>query len=190
MFDLVPAARQMGALVGTVTDDQLTRPTPCPDLRVGDLIDHIGMFAVRFAESARKDTGDRSVPPRADLANLGADWRDRIPRDLVAMATAWGEPDAWTGATVAGNIEMPAEVVGLVVLDELVVHGWDLAAATQQPFAPEPEAIEGALAFASTFGAERDGSLFGPIVPVDEASPPIDRLLGITGRDPGWSPPG
>ena len=37
--------------------------------------------------------------------------------------------------TKAGPVEMPGEIGGLVALDEIVIHGWDLATATGQPFA-------------------------------------------------------
>jgi len=43
------------------------------------------------------------------------------------LAGAWQEPDAWTGMTVAGPVEMPGEIAGLVALNELVIHGWDVA---------------------------------------------------------------
>ena len=180
----------MIGLVTATADDQLVLPTPCPDARVGDLIDHVGVFAQRFRAAARKDTGDRSVPvPQPDLANLEVGWRERISDDLAALASAWGEADAWVGVTYAGSLEMPAGVVGLVALDELVVHGWDLAVATGQPYDAAPEEVEGAMSFVTSFDAPRDGTLFGPIVPVAEDGTPLDRLLGLTGRDPHWRPP-
>jgi hypothetical protein len=39
------------------------------------------------------------------------------------------------------------------------------------------------------FDGPRDGSLFGPVVPVAGSAAPLDRLLGLTGRDPRWRPP-
>jgi len=180
----------MIGLVTAMSDDQLVLPTPCPDARVGDLIDHVGTFAVRFLAAARKDTGDRSVPPpKPDLASLEVGWRERISDDLVALATAWGEADAWDGVTVAGSLEMPAAVVGTVALDELVVHGWDLAVATERPYEPSAEEVEAAMSFVTSFEAPRDGTLFGPIVTVGDERAPLDRLLGLTGRDPDWRPP-
>lgn len=84
---------------------------------------------------------------------------------------------------------MPGEVVGLVALDELVVHGWDIAAATDQPFEALAHEIEAAMRFVSSFGAPRDGRLFGPIVAVADHATPLDHLLGLTGRDPSWRSP-
>jgi uncharacterized protein (TIGR03086 family) len=122
------------------------------------------------------------------MANLEDGWRARISRDLLVLADAWREPQAWEGSTVAGGIELPADVVGLVALDELVVHGWDLAVATGQPMSPPAEEIDAAMDFVTSIEAPRDGSLFGPVVPVPADAPPLDRLLGLTGRDPAWQP--
>jgi uncharacterized protein (TIGR03086 family) len=190
MIDLEPAADRLGQVIAAVSDEQLTGPTPCPGQSVGDLVDHLSAFAVSFVGSARKETTGRDDPvPEPDLANLEPGWRDRVARELAALARAWKDPSAWEGTTYAGSIEMPAELVGLVALDELVVHGWDVAVATGQPYEPTVEEVEGATTFVTSFEVPRDGSLFGPEVEVDEAAPPFVRLLGLTGRDPGWRPP-
>ncbi len=189
MIDLLPAAQRTGELIRATVDDQLDGPTPCPGMRVGDLVDHLGVFATRFTASARKDTGDRSTPPPPpDVANLEDGWRERISRDLVVLADAWRTPEAWEGSTYAGGIEMPAAMVGLVAIDELVVHGWDLAVATGQRYEAPPQETDAATSFVTAFDAPRDGGLFGPVVAVGDAAPALDRLLGLTGRDPTWQP--
>lgn len=194
MIDLQPAVHRTIDVVTSVADDQLDRPTPCPEASLGDLIDHLGVFAVAFAAAARKDTAGRSSPPPPppppSATNLETGWRDRIARDLLTLAELWRDPLAWEGTTHAGGLEMPAEVVGLVALDELVVHGWDVAVASGLTYAPLPEEIDAAMAFVTSFEAPRDGTLFGPVVPVAADAPPLHKLLGLTGRDPSWQPPG
>jgi uncharacterized protein (TIGR03086 family) len=191
MIDLHPATQRTTSLVTSLVDQQLDLPTPCPEARVGDLIDHLGVFAVRFRAAARKAAEGRTAPPPPpNRSNLGPDWRDRIARDLLALADAWQDPQAWEGFTYAGGMEMPADVVGLVALDELVVHGWDIAVATGQRYEPAAQEIEAAMAFVTSFDAPRDGTLFGPIVPVADNATQLDRLLGLTGRDPSWQPRG
>src|SRR5262249_23357107 len=132
--------------------------------------------------------GTAGPPPAPSAANLEPGWRERMASDLDVLAAAWAEPSAWEGMTTAGGIDMPSAVAGLVVLDELIVHGWDLAGATGQPYDPHPDEIAAATEFASTFDAPRDGRLFGPVVAVRDDALPLERLIGLTGRDPAWSP--
>lgn len=187
MIDLSDATDRMVSLLASVSEDQFDLPTPCPDARLGDLVDHLGMFATGFTAVAHKEGRGRPTQPSA--ANLEAGWRDRITRDLRTCADAWGHSEAWEGMTTAGGFELPAEVAGLVVLDELIVHGWDIAISTGQPYEPSVADIEAASSGVASLDPPRDGSLFGPVVPVPDSARPLDRLLGLTGRDPNWQPP-
>jgi uncharacterized protein (TIGR03086 family) len=94
--------------------------------------------------------------------------------------------------TKAGGVRMPAEQMGVVALDELVMHGWDLARATGQSFTCDAAGADAVLVFtraAAQPGQEagREG-LFGPAVDVPEDAPALDRALGFAGRDPAWTP--
>ena len=189
MIDLHPAAQRTIGVATSLTDEQLGLPTPSPGACVGDVIDHLGVFAVRFVAAARKESeAGTSPPPPPSRGNLEAGWRDRIAQDFLALAEAWQDPGAWQGTTYAGGLELPAEIVGLVALDELVVHGWDHAVATGQRYEPAAHDVEAAIGFVASFDAPRDGRLFGAIVPVADTAAPLDRLLGLTGRDPAWRP--
>ncbi|QXC61402.1 TIGR03086 family protein [Aquihabitans sp. G128] len=186
--DLHPTARTVARLVTAIPDEALAGPTPCPEYTVADLLVHVGGLSQAFRLAATKDN-DGDVPPAPDGADLGEGWRDRIGMDLRAVALAWAEPDAWTGMTRAGGVDLPGEVAGLVALDELVVHGWDLARATGQPYEVDPAALDAIQAFLAPM-ADGDGTpgLFGPPVPVPADAPLLDRTLGLAGRDPAWSP--
>jgi uncharacterized protein (TIGR03086 family) len=183
----------MSDLIRGVPEDRLHAPTPCPAYSVGDLLDHVGGLSIAFTMAARKSTGGRgSEGPAGDTSRLGDDWRDRIPADLEALAAAWTEAEAWTGMTEAGGVQLPGEVAGVVALDELVVHGWDLARATGQPYEPDQASLEAVHGFVSQFSgpgheAEREG-LFGPEVDVPDDAPLLDQVIGMAGRDPRWSP--
>jgi uncharacterized protein (TIGR03086 family) len=191
--DLEPAAQRLGDLVGSVPDELLDAPTPCPAYTLGDLVDHIGGTALAFTGAAGKDMGDAtSQGPSGDASRLGDDWRTRIPRDLVGLARAWRDPSAWTGMTKAGGVDLPGEVAGLVALDEVVVHGWDVARATGQAYESDPATLEAVHGFVAQFSEpgqeEMRAGLFGPVVEVAEDAPLLDRVIGLTGRDPAWSP--
>jgi uncharacterized protein (TIGR03086 family) len=189
--DLEPAARQLAKLVEGVDPQRLDVPTPCPDYTLGDLLEHVGGLALAFTWAARKEfpEGDPGAPS-GDASRLPSDWQTTIPRDLRAMAEAWRDPAAWTGMTGAGGIELPGDVAGVVALDELVIHGWDVAVATGQDFEADEASLTAIQPFVASFAEQgsADPALFGTPVPVPDGAPLQDRVIGLTGRDPSWSP--
>ena len=187
--DLGPAAAEVARIVAGVRDDQLGDPTPCAGTSVAAMLDHLIGLTTAFrmaAEKVRPDGG-----PSADAANLAPDWRTRLPAELEALAAAWRAPGAWEGMAEAGGVQMPASAMGVVALNEVLVHGWDLAAATGQDYRPDPASVQACSEMVGdrTDVTDEPEGLFGPVVPVPDGAPAFDRLLGRTGRDPGWSPP-
>jgi uncharacterized protein (TIGR03086 family) len=193
LLDLEPATRRMADLLRAVRDEALDGPTPCPAYTLGDLLDHVGGLTLAFTAAATKAIGDTvSQGPSGDASRLGDDWRTRIPRDLAALAEAWRDPAAWSGMTRAGGVDLPGEVAGLVALDELVVHGWDVARASGQAYDCDGQLLGAVHGFVAQFSgpgqeAQREG-LFGPVVEVPEDAPLLDRVMALAGRDPAWSP--
>lgn len=190
-LDLRPAADRMARLLEAVPDDALSGPTPCADTSLGVLVDHVGGFAQAFQAAARKDLGDMtSRPPAPSKPELEPGWRARIAKDLTRLAEAWSVPDAWEGMTQAGGVDLPGAVAGRVALDELVVHGWDIARAIGQPYECDDadlREIEGTIQQLRNGNDGDMPGLFGPVVAVPADAPLLDRILGITGRDPSWS---
>ena len=128
--------------------------------------------------------------PSGDSAHLVADWRTRIPRDARALADAWSDPTAWEGMTAAGGVDVPGDVAGIVGLDELVIHGWDLAEAMGQPADYDGPGLDEVLHLVTEFRGGGFEGIFGPQVEVPDDAPVFDRILGVSGRNPGWQPPG
>jgi uncharacterized protein (TIGR03086 family) len=192
--DLRPAAARLGALVAAVPDDALANATPCPEYTLGDLLDHVGGLAMAFTAAATKTFGEAGGPgPSGDASRLEDGWRERIRADLEGLGEAWRAPEAWNGMTQAGGVDLPGEVAGLVALDELVVHGWDVARSSGQDFTCDEPSLEAVHGFVSQFSgpgqeAAREG-LFGPEVAVSETAPLMDRVIAMTGRQPGWTAP-
>ncbi|MGY1743770.1 MULTISPECIES: TIGR03086 family metal-binding protein [unclassified Blastococcus] len=185
---LAAAAAETARVVTAVRDDQLAGPTPCAGTSVAALLDHLDGLTLAFRLGAEKQPGGTAS---ADAAALTPDWRTRIPQRLDALAAAWRDPAAWEGDAEAGGVTMPAPAMAAVAVDEVLVHGWDLAVATGQDYRPDPGAAEAAFGFVSSVTADGPApeGLFGPPVPVPDDAPEFDRLLGRTGRDPAWCPP-
>jgi uncharacterized protein (TIGR03086 family) len=189
-IDLTPATQRLAALVREVRDDQLLDPTPCPEYTVGDLLDHIGGLPAAFVGAATKQPGD--IAPPGNGANLPEGWRVTFPDGLAAMAAAWADPAAWEGMTSVGGVDLPGEACGVVALEEVVVHGWDLARATGQPFEAPDDELAMVAGFYAGFPDEgrstEPGAGFGPVVPVADNASNLDRVIAASGRNPAWSP--
>ena len=191
MIDLEPVTEQMAAIVGNIGEEQLGDPTPLGRMNVADLLVHVLGSAVAFRDAAAKLSGPTTdAPPDADGADLPTDWRYSILNRLTELADAWRNPAAWQGETRAGGITMPAEEAGAVINNELVLHAWDLAVATDQPYAVAAENLEASWEFVSRVPdhPEAREGLFGPRLPVADDAPLLDRTLAYAGRDPQWVP--
>jgi uncharacterized protein (TIGR03086 family) len=192
IVDLGPAAEQLAGLVAGAPDAELGDPTPCPAYTLGDLIDHVGGLALAFTAAARKDGGHyANMQASGDSSRLGDGWRVRIPRDLAALAEAWRAPAAWDGMTRIAGDDAPAAIIGLSAADELVVHGWDIARATGQPYQCPPELLQAAHSFLVQFASPDLPAgpevPFGPSRAVPADASLLDQVLALAGREPGWS---
>jgi uncharacterized protein (TIGR03086 family) len=189
-IDLAPSATVLADLIRRVPDADLSRPTPCAGLALGGLLDHISGFALAFTAAARRTEGPPAQPPDAD--RLGDDWRVRLPGELAALAAAWADPAAWEGSTEAAGVPLDGTTAALFALDEIVVHGWDLARAAGLAYDPDPVALPVLHHFVDGFVASGrvPPGLWEPPVPVDAGASLLDRTLALTGRDPNWCRPG
>ncbi len=189
-YDLGPAARAMAKVVSSVTDEQLAAPTPCAGTSLAGLLDHIDGLTLAFTHAAGKDTGPAtSQAPVADATRLADGWRERIPARLATLADAWQDPAAWQGMTRAGGVDLPGEVCARVALNELVVHGWDVARGAGLPFDVDAASVDGCLEWVCRATDGKPGGtpgLFGPVVEIPADAPRLHQLLGRTGRDPSW----
>lgn len=190
MIDLEPATRAVTALIASIRDEQLDNPTPCAGTSLGAMLDHVEGFATGFALAARKQVPPGgSQPPVVDAARLTPVWRTRIPARLAELASAWQDEAAWSGMTEAGSVQLPGEVAGIFALDEVIVHGWDLAAASGQPIGFDDALLVPLQEFLTASVAQNPNGtpgLFGPPVAVPDDAPLLDRVIGLTGRDPAW----
>ena len=75
-------------------------------------------------------------------------------------------------------------------MGETLIHGWDLARAIDAPYACNDDELEAVRAYIEpivTAPQPPPEGLFGPCVAVPADAPLLDRVLGMSGRDPGWT---
>jgi uncharacterized protein (TIGR03086 family) len=192
MLDLAPATRTLADLVTAVRVDQLDAPTPCPGTSVAAMLDHVAGFTLAFTAAANHtEPPGGSRPPSVDASRLAEDWPTLIPARLTELADAWREQAAWSGMTKAGGVDLPSPVAGVIALDEVVIHGWDLAVATGQPYVVEPQLLDAVYEFvrgSAEQNPEGTPGLFGPPIFQPDDAPLLDRVVGLAGRNPDWTP--
>ena len=178
-LDLGPQTVEVARIAAGVRDDQLSHPTPCTELDVAAVLDHLVGLTIAFREAAAK------VPqppgPVPDAAHLADDWRTRLPQQLADLAAAWRDPGAWEGMTTIAGLQLPSSAVGLIGLNEVLVHGWDVAVATRQTYRADPASTQACLDYGVEFARsapEMRDQIYGPVVPVPSDAPVFARLLG------------
>jgi len=170
---------QLGPLlmdvVGHITPADLDRPTPCAEFTVRGLLEHMVGGATAFAAAFRGETAGE--PDLSDpLGSFGP--------ALAGLGAAIGAPGALDRTISAPFGEIAGEAFARFVVLDGLVHGWDLATATGQAYAPSDELVAAVDAFARQAVDPLRGGAFG-----DEAEPaagatPIERLVAYTGRRP------
>jgi uncharacterized protein (TIGR03086 family) len=184
---LVAVLTDLAPVVGGISHDQLHDPTPCTEYDVEQLRDHVLGWLTTFAAGFADPNGHApQASPDGYQAPADAAAEVRTAADSLAHAIRAG---AAGRPLRLGDSAMPGDMALSMILWEYQVHGWDLARATGQPWSPPAEAAEESLEFAPgmlTPDYQGDGKAFAPRVPVPASAPALDRLLGLSGRDPGW----
>ncbi|GLY70750.1 TIGR03086 family metal-binding protein [Amycolatopsis taiwanensis] len=187
---LARAATSLREIIRNIKPEQLGAQTPCTEYDVRKLVNHLLYWVPSLEGAARKETVHPPAQAESELDLTTGDWAAALEAGVERTATAWSEPDAWEGVThMGGPTELPASLVGGMIVGEWVVHGWDLARATGQHLKVDEDLLEYALEeLAKTAEQGREMGMFAPEVAVPPSSPALDRLLALTGRDPAWAP--
>ncbi|MDQ4091813.1 MAG: TIGR03086 family metal-binding protein [Actinomycetota bacterium] len=168
------------ALIGRVGAHQLANPTPCPEFDVGTLLGHMTTVLRRVAALGR---GDDPFGPDV-LAPVDGGLTETWLAAAGEVQAAWAEDDVlsrtihlpWSQASGAATL--------LSYLNEVTVHTWDLATATGQRPAWDPQVLSLAFDGIRFLPEEKRGSFFADAVPIAEDAPLIDRLVAWNGRRP------
>ena len=177
--------RPLADLLDTIPAGQASAPTPCTDYDVAALRAHVVGWLTAFTDGYTSASGQCSDPDAVTVAGAGGD-QVRALADRLTTAL----PAAVERPLRIGGSAMPGDMALQMILWEYQVHGWDLAAATGQTWRPDRAGLETSLEFAPgmlTPDFQGAGKPFAPQVEVTSDATPLDRLLGLSGRDPQWS---
>jgi len=163
-------------LITHTAPERWTSPSPCEGWFVLDVVVHVVDYS---AHVLRERAGMSEVHVYADFDDPAAAFgaiRGLVERVLDDPETP---PDM-------------ANYLDLAVSFDLPQHGWDLAKATGQDPTMDPEEVE--LLWSSLWRApkvwdwQRENGWYAAPLFVPDDAPLQDRVLGLIGRDPYWTP--
>jgi uncharacterized protein (TIGR03086 family) len=183
-------------VVAGVRSEQLTDPTPCPDMDVRTLLTHlVGVLDRVAALGNGEDPFAVAESPVAD-DRWAAAWTEAGRR----AADSWSDDALLERPMALPWIEGSGAEVLTSYFSELTVHTWDLATATGQQPDWDDTVVTAALGARQILPAENRRALFEEIsnamgldevavpfaeaVPIPDDAPAIDRLVAWNGRDP------
>jgi len=184
------AVRRSVELVDTVTAGDLTRPTPCGDWTLAELIGHLTAQHRGFAAAARGQGTDlthwsvpETGPDPAEAYRIAAD-------EVLAAFAATGPDTPFALPEITTRMTFPAkQAIGFHFID-YVVHSWDLARSLDVPVDLDDDLVRAALpiAVAVPNGRERlaKGAAFAPALDRPAGSSTLDEILLRLGRSPHW----
>jgi uncharacterized protein (TIGR03086 family) len=180
-----------GDIVAAVTPGDLDRLTPCAGWTLRDLLAHMIAQHHGFAAAA---SGEPTEP---------ADWRPRPVGDDPAgeyndsaaqVTAAFGAPGVlerlfWLPEVRTSEPFPAATAIGFHFID-YVTHGWDVARSIGVPARFDDDLVAAVLPLVErvpdTPKFRGPDKAFMPGIAVPPDAPPLDRVVAMLGRDPGW----
>jgi uncharacterized protein (TIGR03086 family) len=184
------AQRAFADRVHAVREDQWSAPTPCSEWSVADLVGHLAeenrwaaplLHGLDLESAGKVVEGSRKLPADGGVgANLAEEWDEAA----IEAADAISADGALDRTVSLSRGPTPAREYVAEMIADLVIHGWDLGRAIGYDQPLPDDLVEAAYGMVKDMGDMSDSGMFGKPVDVPADAPTIDRLVGLTGRNP------
>ena len=179
-------AAEAARVARAVPRDRLADPTPCAEFDLRGLVNHLVLYTSHGLEHRALRT---DIPDELTGRDFTAepDWPERYAAQLDRAVAAWADPAVWEGDIG----EMPAAETAAMLIMELALHGWDVAATVGVEYRLPEETGRYVLGVVERYAEmyrQYDG--FAASVAVDADASAFRRALAASGRDPDRLRPG
>lgn len=174
-FDRI--AGRFTEVVRGVPDDRWDDPSPCEGWSARDVVGHLAEWIPGFFGEHGVEFGP--VPSVADDP-VGAWEAVRAP-----IAAALADPDrAARMVSTPFHTMSLAETIDMIVIGDVFTHTWDIARATGQDEALDPDQLQRMVVGMGKIPDEvlRGGGMFGPALEPPEGADEQTRFLAFVGR--------
>ncbi len=160
-------------ILTNISPSDFQKPTPCPEMTVEQLVDHLFRSLSNTARGLGLDVvHDHEKSPEIEIADLAQ-------RTIEALRNhgLTGEIDIRIGV-------LPAPVVAGLMSMELLIHGWDLSQATGQEYEVSNPVAGYVLNNCRMIITQevRDRGLFAPEIIAEQSDSDIAKLIAFSGR--------
>ena len=182
---LTQAISYANGVLGAVTAQLLSQPTPCHAWNLRMLLEHAQESLATLHEgltTRRVAASPAPIPPHASGASSAAALVSAFRQRTAALLHASAHATADVPVTVGGH-PMPLDCLRTVSALEIAVHAWDISQACGQrlpiPDEPATELLAHALLLVPRRGRH---PLFAEPAPVPRPATSSDRLTTYLGR--------
>lgn len=179
--------------VRSVSPGPLSRPTPCTEWNLAELLDHMTVQNFGFAGAAAGNGADET------LWTTGAHRNDPIADYLAsasAVTEAFAAPEALERPLWLPELSNEQQFTGEQAITmhtvDSIIHAWDVARSVGATIDPDSDLIGFTVQIGEQIpdGDDRyqPGAHFGPRVTDASQTTSLNRMLALFGRAPDWSP--
>lgn len=177
--------RRFAALVAGVGSQQWHDETPCSEWDVRTLVHHLlseqRWVPPLFEGLAIEEVGDRFEGDR--MGDDGSAWPGLLASAIGEAHAAVAQPGALKRTVHLSFGDASGQEYIMQLTADLAIHAWDLARATGQDDALDPDAVALLLPWTEANADLVAGSgMFGSRIDVGPDAPDDVRLLGLLGR--------
>lgn len=167
------------AVVNGITDDQYALPTPCAEWNVRGVLNHL----VTVSMMVEAVVAGRAHPDQR-LDHLGSDPKATFAATLAANHSTLRTPGLMERVVSTPVGERPGSVMVGMIVNELLVHAWDMARATGQDTDLDPELANDVRTSWQTRLGDTPRTLlpYAEPQPVPDEATAADRLAAYLGR--------
>lgn len=166
--------------VNGIKEDQLSDPTPCSELDVRGLLNHLLGGLSMLTEAAK---GGKPAMPEGD--QFGSDPGKVYDERRVGLLEAIREEGVFERTWEMPFGALPGKMMAGIAFMEHLTHAWDVAKATGQDTSLPEDLVKECLDVVRPMDAMlRMPGVCGPAIEVPESAPLTDQLAGFMGRQP------
>jgi uncharacterized protein (TIGR03086 family) len=186
MTSLPDAHRQAldatGRVVRGIDPGQMSASTPCEDFDVRALLNHV-VSGNLWVEPLVSGKTIEEVGDQFDGDVVGADPSAAYDASARSAGDAFAQPGAMEAPVAVSYGPVPGEVYAGHRFVDVLIHGWDLAVATGQDTALDPQLVETCWEIVlPQQDLLRGSGAFGTEIDVTADADSQTRLLAVLGR--------